>query len=394
MELDINLNKNEKKALFSFLIVYVGSTLLFLSLAVYTYYNKEVKTLDKQCSIEMISAAYQIRGDILKSYMNNGSYTPKKLLNPALKFGLFDNNNRAIFSQLSTTSIMFAKEAYETNTHTFHVHELNKKEIPIKYIVIETKQGVLDKLDLKHFIFILLIISAIFISLIGYLLSNLLLKPVREKINHMDKFIKDSAHELNTPISVLRTSVSMLKKGKNSEKMMQYINSSTKQISEAFNDLHFAVFDNMLDSMNTQFELDELCCESVGFFNDIAMVKNIEIQSNIEKLFVFMDRNKTQKLVNNLISNAIKYSNKNSKIIVSLSGSILSVHDFGIGISEEEQKTIFKRYERGTNNEGGFGIGLDIVSRICYEYDIILSFESQLKVGSKFILDFKNTKIS
>ena len=386
------MNRNEKKALFKFLSIYVGSSLLFLSLAVYTYYHKELKTLDRQCSIEMVSAAYQIRGDILKSYMKKGAYQPKKLLNPVLNFGLFDYNNKAIYSELSTNAISFNTEAYETNTHTFHVHELNKDDVPIKYIVIETKQGVLDKLELKHFIWILLLVSAFCISFVGYFLSKLLLKPVQEKINHMDRFIKDSAHELNTPIAVLRTSVSMLKKGKNSEKMMQYITSSTKQISEAFNDLHFAVFDDMRDSMNVKFNLDEQCCQSVGFFKDIALTKNINIQSNINMVVpVKMDRNKTQKLINNLISNAIKYSNKNSEIIVSLQDNILTVQDFGIGISDEEQRIIFKRYERGSNCEGGFGIGLDIVSRICNEYDIILSFESQLKVGSTFRLDFKNT---
>jgi len=384
------LNRNERNALFSFLFIYVGSSLLFLGVTLYVYYNKELKTLDKQCSIEMVSAAHQIRGDILKSYMNNGMYKPKELSNPVLKYGLYDNQNKAIFSQLSTNEIMFNKEAYETKSHTFHVHELNKKDIPIKYIVIETKQGIIDKLELKHIIWIILAMSAVFISIIGYFLSNLLLKPVKEKICHMDKFIKDSAHELNTPIAVLRTSVSMLKKGKNSEKMMRYINSSTKQISEAFNDLHFAVFSDMQDSMDIEFEIDELSAESVDFFYDIAMVKNITIESDIEKLTVFMDRNKGQKIINNLISNAIKYSNKDSKIIVTLKGSILSVQDFGIGISHEEQKSIFKRYERGSNNEGGFGIGLDIVSRISHEYDIILNFKSELKKGSTFSLDFKN----
>lgn len=337
----------------------------------------------------MVSAAHMIRGDILKSYMNKGMYIPKKLANPVLKFGLYDNKNEAIFSQLSTDDIMFNKEAYETQSHTFHIHELNKKDIPIKFIVIETKQGIIDKLELKHIIWIILAISAVFISFVGYLLSNLLLKPVREKICHMDRFIKDSAHELNTPIAVLRTSVSMLKKGKNSEKMMGYINSSTKQISEAFNDLHFAVFSDMQDSMDIEFDLDELCCQSVDFFYDIALVKNIKIESNIEKLTVFMDRNKAQKIINNLISNAIKYSKKDSKVIVNLTGSVLFVQDFGIGISKEEQKIIFKRYERGSNNEGGFGIGLDIVSRISHEYAIILDFESQLTKGSTFTLDFK-----
>lgn len=384
------MNRDEKKAIISFFIIYVGSSLLFLSVALYTYYNKEVKTLEKQCSIQMVSAAHKIRGDILKSYMSDGMYTPKSLPNKALRFGLFDWNKNEIYSELSTKDIMFSKEAYETKSHTFHVHELNKRDIPIKYIIIETEQGILDKLDLEYFIFMLFLLSAICISIIGFFLKNLLLKPVREKISHMDKFIKDSAHELNTPISVLRTSVSMLKKGKNPEKMMQYINSSTKQISEAFNDLHFAVFDGINDSMNVEFDLSELCLNSVGFFNDIALTKNLTLEIKIEKTKVFMDKNKAQKIINNLISNSIKYSNKDSKIIILLKDGVLSVQDFGIGISDEDKKIIFKRYKRGTNNEGGFGIGLDIVRRICSEYDIIIKLDSKVKEGSTFSLDFRN----
>lgn len=384
------MNKNEKKALFSFLTIYVGSSVFFLAMSLYIYYNKELKTLDKQCSIEMVSAAHQIRGDILKSYLNNKEYEPKELENQLLRFALFDYNNKPIFSQLSTEDIKFSKEAYETNTHTFHILELNKKEIPIKYIVIETKQGILDKVELKDLIWLILVVGTIIITFVGYLLSNLLLRPVKEKISHMDKFIKDSAHELNTPISVLRTSVSMLKKGKNEEKMLGYINSSTKQISEAYNDLHFAVFNDIQDSMNVSFDLKELCDESIEFFGDIALVKKVTIQHNLNSLNVFMDKNKAQKIINNLISNAIKYSKKNGIIDISLYGSIFTIKDYGIGISDEEQQIIFKRYERGTNNEGGFGIGLDIVNTISEEYDIEVELESKINSGSTFTLNFNS----
>jgi two-component system OmpR family sensor kinase len=101
-----------------------------------------------------------------------------------------------------------------------------------------------------------------------------------------------------------------------------------------------------------------------------------------------MDRTKTQKLVNNLISNAIKYSYKDSQIDVCLINNILSVKDYGIGISNEEQKEIFKRYKRGNNNEGGFGIGLDIVKGICEEYLLPLTVESKIKNGALFSIDF------
>ena len=386
------MNKNEKKALLSFLAIYVGSSVFFLAMSLYIYYNKELKTVDKQCSIEMVSVAHQLRGDILKAYTNGTSYIPQDLANQVLKFALVDYDNKIVFSQLSTNDTMFKREIYDAKKNIFHVLELKKKEIPIKYIVIETKQGIIDKIELKNMIWIILFLGAIIITFVGYLLSNLLLRPIRDKVSHMDRFIKDSAHELNTPISVLRTSVSMLKKGKNEEKMLRYINSSTKQISEAYNDLHFAVFDDIRDSMNTNFDLKELCTESIEFFGDIALVKKVDVSYEMESLNVFMDKNKAQKIVNNLISNAIKYSKPRGKIEISLKDTVFTIKDYGIGISDEEQELIFKRYERGTNTEGGLGIGLDIVSNISKEYDIKVNLESKLNSGSTFILNFASVK--
>jgi len=386
------LNKNEKKALFSFLAIYVGSSVFFLAMSLYIYYNKELKTVNKQCSIEMVSIAHQLRGDILQAYTNGTSYVPQDLPNKLLKFALVDYDNNIVFSKLSTDDISFKREIYDRQKNIFHVLELKKKEIPIKYIVVETKQGIIDKIALKNMIWIILVIGTVIITFVGYLLSNLLLRPIREKVAHMDRFIKDSAHELNTPIAVLRTSVSMLKKGKNTEKMLCYINSSTKQISEAYNDLHFAVFDDIQDSMNTTFDLKELCDESIEFFLDIALVKKVEITSSLDSVTVLMDKNKAQKILNNLISNAIKYSKPRGKIEISLKDSIFTIKDYGIGISTEEQEVIFKRYERGTNTEGGLGIGLDIVNNISKEYDIKVNLESKLNAGSTFILNFGSVK--
>ena len=65
-----------------------------------------------------------------------------------------------------------------------------------------------DRDRMKIYVVIALLLSAVFVGCIAYLLAKILLKPVRDKIKDMDNFIKDSAHELNTPISVLMTSVS------------------------------------------------------------------------------------------------------------------------------------------------------------------------------------------
>ena len=282
------------------------------------------------------------------------------------------------------------KNIYENSSYKYFITTLNEENIPIKYIVIESCQVVNDKNSIRILILIKLIVSSIFIACVGYLLSKILLNPARKRVDSMDKFIKDSAHELNTPISVLMTSVSMLKNGKNPEKMMKYILSSSKQISQIYNDIHFSAFNEINEDVFEEFDLKDLVSESVDYFNDISITKNIQINSNLFGCCIKMDRTKTQKLVNNLISNAIKYSYKDSIIEVTLKDNILSVKDFGRGISEEEQKEIFKRYKRGNNNEGGFGIGLDIVKRICNEYNLILNLKSQINKETIFSIDFSS----
>lgn len=385
------MNKDETKALFSFLSIYVGSTIFLLSILLYIYYNDELKAVAESCSMEMSNASMQIESDILNSYMKHKKYVPKKLENSDINYALYDKDQKVIYSNLrESQSIDFSKNMYESSAFEFYITKMNEETIPIKYIAVETCIGIDNRNNLKVYVIIKLILSAIFIGFIGFLLAKILLKPVRERIEHMDKFIKDSAHELNTPVAVLMTSTSMLKKGKNPDKMMRYILSSSKQISQIYNDIHFSAFNEKNENVFEKFNLKVLVKDSVEYFNDISITKQITIHNDLDDCIILMDKTKTQKLVNNLISNAIKYSHNNSIINVCLKNNILSVEDFGIGISKIEQKEIFKRYKRGTNIEGGFGIGLDIVKRISEEYALKLDLKSELEVGSTFYVDFSS----
>ena len=386
------MNKNERKALFSFLSIYVGSAVLLISVLLYIYYNNELKSVADSCSMEMSNSSMHIKSDILNSYMKHKKYVPKKLENDEIRYALYDKDKKVIYSYLDGAQFVDFSETsmYESSHYHYYITTLNEQAIPVKYIAIETCLGIQNRNNLKIYVIVALILSGIFIGFIGYLLSKILLKPVREKIEDMDKFIKDSAHELNTPITVLMTSTSMLKRGKNPDKMMRYILSSSKQISQIYNDIHFSAFNEINEDVFEEFNLKELVKDSVEYFNDISITKQIVINDDLDDCFILMDKTKTQKLINNMISNAIKYSNNNSIINVAIKNNILSVEDFGIGISEKEQKEIFKRYKRGTNIEGGFGIGLDIVKRICDEHELKLDLKSQLEVGSTFYIDFSS----
>ncbi len=356
------MNNDEKKALRNFLFIYVTSTIFLVSVILYIYYGNELKMAQDSCTMELQNTSMQIKAEILDKYMKKKDFIPEKLSKENLKYALLDKDKKIIFSYLDERfQIDYSKNIYENSSYKYFITTLDEENIPIKYIIIESCQVVNDKNSIKILILIKLIISSIFIACVGYLLSKILLNPARKRVDSMDKFIKDSAHELNTPISVLMTSVSMLKNGKNPEKMMKYILSSSKQISQIYNDIHFSAFNEINEDVFEEFDLKDLVSESVDYFNDISITKNIQINSNLFSCYIKMDRTKTQKLVNNLISNAIKYSYKDSIIEVTLKDNILGVKDFGRGISDEEQKEIFKRYKRGNNNEGGFGIGLDIV---------------------------------
>lgn len=388
------MNRDEKKALISFLTIYVVSAILLIGVILYIYYKNETKMLEESCTMELHNASMHIKNEIINKYMKNQKFNPNKLENINIKYGLFNKDKKVIFSYLDKNfEVDFSKDSYVNEFYNYFITTLDEENIPIKYIVLETCQEVQNKNKLQIFILVILFLSAIFIGFIGYLLSKILLNPVRQRVEALDKFIKDSAHELNTPISVLMTSVSMLKNGKNPQKMMKYILSSSKQISQIYNDIHFSAFNELNEDVFEEFNLKDLVGESIEFFNDISITKDITINSDLEDCFIKMDRTKTQKIVNNLLSNAIKYSKKDSVIEVSLEKNILKVKDFGIGISKEEQKEIFKRYKRGNNTEGGFGIGLDIVKRVCDEYNLSLELKSFVDKESTFSIDFSSIVI-
>lgn len=387
----INLNSEEKKALFGFLSIYIVSTILLLGIILYIYYTNEVKSLKNSCSMELYNSSMQIKSGIVDKYMKNEKFNPSKLENIDVKYALFDKDKNIIFSYLDENfNVDFKNKNFSNSKYNYFITTINEDEVGIKYIVIESCQEYNNIINLKYIILSVLIFCIIFIGFIGYLLSLILLKPIKKRVLDMDKFIKDSAHELNTPITVLLSSVSMLKNGKNPEKMMKYISSSSKQISQIYNDIQFATFNEFKNNHILEFDLKELLNQSIDFFIDIATLKNINISQNLNSCVVKMDRTKAQRLVNNLISNAIKYSKKDSKINIELINCKLMVEDFGIGIKEEELKEIFVRYKRGENSEGGFGIGLDIVKSVCQEYGLILNLESKEKVGTKFFVDFSN----
>ena len=311
----------------------------------------------------------------------------KKLKHCRFEVGYYDEDRKAIFTEIND-DIKFKKDFYIENKKCYTVTQDQSVHLGIKYIVL--KEGDLDAeiQELRIKIIGYLILSFILMGIVGYFLGRLFLRPIREHIEALDRFISDTTHELNTPISaILMTTQSF--KGLEDKKMKR-LEASAKRLSVMYSSLTYR--------LEGKVEPSEVLCfsaiveERVGYVRELIDSKRLHMQLDLEPTNVFISKSSAHRLIDNLLSNAVKYSDVGDSILITLKDNILKVKDTGIGIDQEMQEDIFKRYHRANEERGGFGIGLNIVLSICKEYNIKLDLDSQKGRGSTFTLTFPKVK--
>jgi len=384
VEWGIDLYQNERKALVKFLFIYVTSSLLMLGSAAYFYYHDRLISIDRICDVSMQNIAMQVEKDFRNQTDTEYYFDDDRVM----KVALYDKNKNIILSKLSTRKINFREINYMGRESAFYIKALEQPIANIAYIIIEDSEITTAMKELKIFIASVLFIATIFIAFIGYFLSRLLLKPVKDNFKILSRFMKDSAHELNTPVTALMMSANYLKNTYDKE-MVEHMLISSKMISETYNSISYLAFNEIDLEEKERLDLAEHIHHSIKYFKEIAASKNIHINAELNTFIIYMDRNSLQKLMNNLISNAIKYSHENKSIDISLKENVFKITDQGIGIDKENQTKIFERYKRlSKKGSGGFGIGLDIVMRVCHANNIGIEVESEVNKGSTFTLVF------
>ena len=108
-------------------------------------------------------------------------------------------------------------------------------------------------------------------------------------------------------------------------------------------------------------------------------MKKVKILTKLDADVVLnIDNKKLSKLIDNILSNAIKYNKIDGSIHIDLDGNKLTIKDTGKGIKEEHIDAMLERYTRFDKVVGGFGIGLNIVKMICNEYGLSINIKSKL----------------
>jgi signal transduction histidine kinase len=198
-------------------------------------------------------------------------------------------------------------------------------------------------------------------------------------------------HEINTPLSIININADLFANKYGDNKYLQRMKSASKTLSTIYDDMDYLIKQGRVEHKIKDINVSEFVANRIDYFKGISNLKQIVIKTEISpSIYYTFSKTKLQRIVDNTISNAIKYSYDESLVEVKLykeNGCIVfSVEDNGVGI--DDLKRIFSRYYREDQTKGGFGIGLNIVKDIIDEEGIDLEVKSEVGMGSIFIYTF------
>jgi two-component system, NtrC family, sensor kinase len=228
-----------------------------------------------------------------------------------------------------------------------------------------------------------------------------------QELNHIkDRFFSIISHDLRSPIASLGGISYLIKEGQKSNNKA-ILKQATDYIDQTVVSLT-GLLENLLNWALSQqgkfpfkeerIDLKEMIEEVVRIFASVALSKNQTIDLDLaSNLVVSADKNTMMTVIRNLLSNATKFTEKNGRIRIKLhknfnSDAEIIVSDEGIGIPEEKLDDIFKLKEdkssRGTDNEKGLGLGLNLVHEFVTTNKGTIRVESSLGEGTSFFLNF------
>jgi two-component system, chemotaxis family, sensor kinase Cph1 len=225
-------------------------------------------------------------------------------------------------------------------------------------------------------------------------------QAAEELIIKKDEFMSIASHELKTPITSLKASLEVVERMANKNDLLEPVVPFVQKASKQVNKLTEIIHDLLdvtrmqagkLELNKTDFNLTEVlkeCADQCRVENSIH-----EIQIDADPiLIVHADKNRLDQVINNFLTNAIKYSPDKELVKIKAekfeNGTVkVSVTDYGIGIPDDKIENIFDRFYRVENtskNYSGIGLGLYISSEIIKRHDGQIGVESVLDQGSTF----------
>lgn len=226
---------------------------------------------------------------------------------------------------------------------------------------------------------------------------------VEQKLSELKlQFFTNISHELRTPLTLIVGPIEQLLEDKNLSSyyrtQLTLVERNANRMRQLVNQiLDFRKIQNNKMKMRVQqIELVSFVCRLMESFNILADEHHIDfkLEYSVDSLNIWVDVDKLEKILFNLLSNAFKYTpqGKQIKIILHVvcENVCISIEDQGIGISEDKQKRLFERFEnlvdKNLFNRESTGIGLSLVKELVEMHKGTISLESWVGKGSKFTI--------
>jgi len=218
-------------------------------------------------------------------------------------------------------------------------------------------------------------IVTVVLMCLSIFLAKWMVAPVKVSFEKQRRFISDASHELKTPLTIISTNVDVLENEIGENKRLTHIKAQAERMNTLIHDLlALAKADEGQENrIWNRFDLSGSILSTALEFESHAFEDGKQYSYDIEEnISYFGDEKQIKQLVTILIDNAIRYSDENGSIKVSLqadgSHKRLSVFNTGVGVPENEKNKIFERFyrtdESRSRETGGYGVGLSIAKAI------------------------------
>ena len=209
------------------------------------------------------------------------------------------------------------------------------------------------------------------------------------------QFLKHTVHETNTPLSVIMANIELYEMENGKNKNITNIEVALKNLCSIYDDLSYLVKKDQIEYPKHKIDLVDCVRSRVDFFSQVAHKAKTQFVFEVpdEEMHLLFNASKLQRIIDNTLTNAIKYSYENEEIFISLS---MTDDSYSFYISShskmiQEPKKIFEEYYREELSKDGFGLGLNLVKRICEEENVIIDVDST-KEKTSFKYTFKGKK--
>ncbi|MEA2111090.1 MAG: FIST N-terminal domain-containing protein [Campylobacterota bacterium] len=182
-------------------------------------------------------------------------------------------------------------------------------------------------------------------------------------------FMRHAIHETMTPLSVMMSNIELyeMEHGKNS--YLSNIEAGIKNVSTIYDDLSYLVKKDQLNYPKRTLDLIDFLRSRIEFFSEVARQSELSFKfnSSVERVLIYFNETKLQRIIDNNLTNALKYTLKNEAISIEVHCSdkqyVVSIQSKSLYIQQPSK--VFEAYYREGHTKEGFGLGLNLVKQIC-----------------------------